>query len=128
LYSVAAVGYFLLTGTPPFDGQSVLEICMHHARTPPMRPSERLKRPVSEELEAALLKGLAKNPHDRFVSARAFVAALGACGTANEWNSHEAESWWHDFTGGNLVTIDKARTASISEAATVLLADGLNAS
>ncbi|HEY2412065.1 MAG TPA: serine/threonine-protein kinase [Pirellulaceae bacterium] len=128
LYSVAAVGYFLLTGTPPFDGQNVLEICMHHSRTPPIRPSERLKRPVSGDLEAALLKGLEKSPHDRFASARAFAAALGACSKANEWNPHEAESWWHDFTGGNLPTIDKARTASISDAATVLLADGLNAS
>jgi serine/threonine protein kinase len=112
LYSVAAVGYFLLTGVPVFDGQNVLEICMHHSRTPPMRPSERLKRPLSDDLEAALLKGLAKNPHDRFTSARAFAAALGACGKANEWSFHEAETWWHDFTGGNLVTVDKARTSS----------------
>ena len=35
---------------------------MHHARTPPQPPSERLKRPVSADLEAVLLKGLAKNP------------------------------------------------------------------
>jgi hypothetical protein len=128
LYSVAAVGYFLLTGTPPFNGQSVLEICMHHSRTSPMRPSERLKQPISDDLEAVLLKGLAKNPHDRFASARAFAAALSACSKANEWNFHDAESWWHSFTAGNLPTVDKARTASISDAATVLLADGMNAS
>ena len=76
LYSVAAVGYFLLTGTPPFDGQSVIEICMHHSRTPPERPSERLKRPVSDDLEAVLLKGLAKN------SARSVCVRAGICGGA----------------------------------------------
>jgi hypothetical protein len=93
-----------------------------------MRPSERLKQPISDDLEAVLLKGLAKNPHDRFASARAFAAALSACSKANEWNFHDAESWWHSFTAGNLPTVDKARTASISDAATVLLADGMNAS
>src|SRR5262249_36011484 len=66
VYSLAAVGYFLLTGTPPFEGKSVIEICMHHSRTPPQKPSDRLGRPVSTDLEAVLLKGLAKNPHDRY--------------------------------------------------------------
>src|SRR6185369_14300461 len=85
LYSVASVGYFLLTGTPPFDGKSVLEICMHHSRTPPMRPGERLKRSVSSDLEAALLQGLAKNPHDRFPSARAFAQTLAECEKSGDW-------------------------------------------
>jgi hypothetical protein len=128
LYSVAALGYFLLTGTPPFDGHSVIEICMHHSRTPPMRPSERLKRPISGDLEAALLKGLAKNSQDRFISARALAAALCACSKANEWNLHEAETWWRDLAAGNLAAGDKSPTSRINEAATVLLADLSDAS
>src|SRR4029453_5994008 len=50
LYAVAAVGYFLLTGTPPFSGQSAIEICMHHVKTPPQRPSERVGGPIGAHL------------------------------------------------------------------------------
>jgi serine/threonine protein kinase len=124
LYSVAAVGYYLLTGTPPFDGASVLEICMHHSRTPPVPPSERLKRPVSNEVEAVLLKGLAKNPQERFASARAFAAALAACQQAGAWASHDAEEWWNNLAAGNLSVVDNSPTSSISHAVTLSLDQG----
>jgi eukaryotic-like serine/threonine-protein kinase len=127
VYSVACVGYFLLTGTPPFEGKSIVEICMHHSRTPPERPSERLKRPVSAELEAVLIKGLAKNPHDRIQSAREFAEALAACAAAANWSSREADAWWkaNGARGGSVAL--GPTTASIAQAATVVLADGTQA-
>jgi serine/threonine protein kinase len=121
LYSVAALGYFLLTGTPPFDGKGVIEICMHHSRTPPQRPSERLKRPVSPDLEAVLLKGLAKNPHDRFPTAREFAEALAACSSAGDWDSRKAETWWQSITVGVKSSVGPP-TAGINQAVTVVLA------
>jgi serine/threonine protein kinase len=127
LYAVAAVGYFLLTGTPPFEGQSVIEICMHHARTPPEPPSARLKRPVSADLEAALLKGLAKNPAERFATAREFAAALAACSTAGAWTSRQADDWWRVNSLSGLAASPSAATASVHQAATVVLDDGVGA-
>ena len=94
LYAVAAVGYFLLTGTPVFSGKSVVEICMNHVHMPPARPSDRLNKPVSADLEAVLLKGLEKKPGDRFTSARELAEALLACAAARAWTSREAAEWW----------------------------------
>jgi hypothetical protein len=127
LYAVACVGYFLLTGAPPFDGKSVIEICMHHSRTPPQPPSERLQRPVSADLESILLKGLAKNPHDRFQSARDFCEALAACTSAASWSSRQADVWWQAHSPGARPTTAGAATAAIAQAATVVLEEGIHA-
>lgn len=128
LYAVACVGYFLLTGAPPFDGKSVIEICMHHSRTPPPRPSERLNRPVSADLETVLLKGLAKDPHDRFQTAREFADALAACSGAATWTGRQADAWWSTHSGGDGAVSAGPVTAAVAQAATVVLEDGIHAS
>jgi eukaryotic-like serine/threonine-protein kinase len=127
LYAVSSVGYFLLTGTPPFEGQSIIEICMHHARTPPEPPSQRLKRAVSPDLEAALLKGLAKNPLERFQTAREFSAALAACPAAATWTSGMADAWWQAHAQHGDSPPGGPTTAAIANAVTVELAAGVAA-
>ena len=72
LYAVGAVGYFLLTGQPPFHRTDAIEICMHHVKTPPERPADRIKLPLADDLQEVILKGLAKKPEDRFDSALEF--------------------------------------------------------
>jgi eukaryotic-like serine/threonine-protein kinase len=94
LYAVGAVGYFLLTGTPVFDGGSVLEIVQHHAQTAPQPPSQRLGLPVSADVEALLLQCLAKDPAVRPQSARQLAAELAACAVTIAWNDNDAEHWW----------------------------------
>jgi len=114
LYALAAVGYFLVTGQPPFSGASVVEICVHHARTPPMRPSEKLGLPVPADLEDVLLKGLAKKPEDRFSTAREFAEALAACADAAAWKSSTADAWWRtNYPGNAAATISIDQTNSI---------------
>jgi hypothetical protein len=83
-----------------------------------------LKRPVSNDLEEVLLRGLAKKPHDRFASARDFASALSACEKAGQWRAQEAETWWHGLAAGKIAEVEKSATERISEAATVLLAEG----
>jgi len=121
LYSAAAVGYFLLTGGPPFEGKSVIEICMHHSRTPPTPPSQRLKQPVSADLEAALLKGLAKNPQERFQSAREFAEALAKCVKAATWTSREADAWWNARQMTAAAATKSRVTEAVHQDATVAL-------
>ena len=52
LYAVGAVGYFLLTGTPPFRGGGLAEVLWKQVREVPEPPSARLGAEVSEDLEA----------------------------------------------------------------------------
>ena len=54
IYALGAVGYFLLTGKPVFEGENIVEICMRHVDTPPIPPSVRLRRPVSADLETLI--------------------------------------------------------------------------
>ncbi len=121
LYAVAAVGYFLVAGSPPFSGQSALEICMHHVKTPPQRPTDRVGVSVAADLEAVLLKGLAKKPADRFATATEFAEALTACAAANTWTAHQADAWWTAHNAGLTGTqpIPGSPTASLHQAATM---------
>jgi hypothetical protein len=124
LYAVAAVGYYLLTGTPPFSGASAIEICMHHVRTPPQRPSERVGVAIAADLEGVLLRGLAKKPAERFSSAAEFAEALGACAGAREWTARRADAWWTAHNAGLTGTqpiLNSHSTASLHQAATMEL-------
>ncbi len=98
LYAVGAVGYFLLTGKPVFEGQSVVEICMKQVKEPPLPPSERLGRPIAPDLEAVLLTCLAKSPDDRVQSARDLVRLLKRA-AATAWTDADADAWWDRRAG-----------------------------
>ena len=122
LYAVAVVGYFLVTGAPPFTGASPLEICMHHVKTAPQPPSERVGLPIAADLEAVLLKGLAKKPEDRFLTAGDFADALAACVVAGQWTTTQADAWWTahkaGHTGTQPVKLGPA-TATVHQVATM---------
>ena len=95
LYAVGAVGYFLLTGTPVFAGKSPLETIHHHLQTEPEPLSRRLGRAVPEDLEALILRCLAKDPDQRPESARTLAKALAACAGVQPWDEAVAQSYWH---------------------------------
>lgn len=94
LYSLAAVGYLLLTGQHVFDGQTVVEVCSHHLHTRPRPPSEKLGRPLPASLEAWLLRCLEKEPDKRPATAAEAAAALDADGLGQEWTAGRARAWW----------------------------------
>lgn len=77
IYSLGALGYFLLTGHPPFTGQSLYEVCGQHVHSAPLPPSQRLGRPVPQRLEALLMSCLAKRLEHRPSSAT-LLATLAA--------------------------------------------------
>jgi serine/threonine-protein kinase len=92
LYAVGAVGYFLLTGVPPFVGESLVEVCAHHLHSAPVPPSERVETPIPRELEALILACLAKSPEARPASAAALQAALRELSA--EWTQERAARCW----------------------------------
>jgi eukaryotic-like serine/threonine-protein kinase len=78
LYALGGVAYWLLTGTPPFEGTNLIEICSQHLHAPVEPPSKRLGRPIPEALEQIVLRCLAKSREDRPASAKALVELLSA--------------------------------------------------
>jgi eukaryotic-like serine/threonine-protein kinase len=97
LYAVGAVGYFLLTGRPVFEGTSVAEIIGHHLHTTPVPPSQRGSWPVPSDLEALVLKCLQKRAEDRPRSARELRDELRRCRHAQAWTADDAAEWWRAF-------------------------------
>ena len=96
LYALGAVGYFLLTGRPVFDGDTVVEICMQHVKATPVPISEVRGEPVPEELEKLILSCLAKNKDDRPASGEALADALDQLDIA-PWTRADAERWWQSY-------------------------------
>jgi serine/threonine protein kinase len=118
LYAVGAVGYFLLTGTPVFYGQTVLELLKKQAAASPELPSQRLGKAVSADLELVLMKCLAKSPEDRPQSARELGELLEHCDVAGTWTTRDAEAWWDTFERTGVAGISVSPTDTTGAAPT----------
>jgi serine/threonine-protein kinase len=68
VYSVGCLLYELVTGAPPFTGDSPVAVAYQHVREDPKLPSSINPR-VPAELDAILLKAMSKNPANRYQSA-----------------------------------------------------------
>ena len=75
IYSLGCTLYFMLTGSPPYPGGTMLQKLLSHGKTPP--PDARELRPeASEYLVAVIQKMLAKKPADRYQTALDLIADL----------------------------------------------------
>jgi eukaryotic-like serine/threonine-protein kinase len=78
IYGLGATLYEVLTGTPPFRGQSAEELIKHIRDEEPVSP--RNQRPeIRPELEAICLRCLRKDPNQRFDTALDLAQALKHC-------------------------------------------------
>jgi eukaryotic-like serine/threonine-protein kinase len=68
LYSTGCLLYELLAGRPPFVGDSPVSVAYQHVREAPVPPSQ-LDPEITPEIDAVVLKALAKDPDDRYQSA-----------------------------------------------------------
>jgi serine/threonine-protein kinase len=73
LYSASVLLYELLTGKPPFTGDSPVSIAYQHVSEMPTPPSQ-VDPGVTSEIDAVVLRALAKSPDDRYQTAAEFRA------------------------------------------------------
>ena len=76
LYSAACVIYEMIAGHSPFDAESNVDLAAKHLSDAPEPPSKFTPLEVPAGLDAIILKGLAKNPDERYQSAAEFAQAL----------------------------------------------------
>ncbi len=93
IYGLGAMLYFMVTGRPPFERATPADVLRAHL-SEPVTPPRQLRADIPADLEAVILRCLAKRPEDRFADARSVADALAACGCAAEWNEDHAEAWW----------------------------------
>jgi hypothetical protein len=75
VYSLGCVLYEMLAGRPPFTGDSPVAIAYKHVNEDPM-PLSQAETRVSPQVEAVVMRALAKEPDQRFPTASSFREAL----------------------------------------------------
>lgn len=79
LYSTGVILYELLTGRPPFTGESAVSVAYQHVSEAVTPPSQ-FNPSVSQELDEVVLRAMAKDREERFQSAAEFREHLMAAG------------------------------------------------
>lgn len=105
IYSLGCTLYVMITGRPPFDGKTALEIITKH-RDQPLTPPEHVVKRVPKGLSDILMKMMAKKPDDRFQNMDEVIAALegflgveraGGPFNPSDQESDELEKFAHQF-------------------------------
>jgi serine/threonine-protein kinase len=76
IYSAGCLLYELLVGRPPFIGDSPVSVAYQHVREQPQPPSA-LDPIITPDIDTITLKALAKDPADRYQSAREMKNDIG---------------------------------------------------
>jgi len=102
MYSLGCTLYQALTGYPPFDAPTVEELVRAHVETQ-LNPPNQVVVEVTQPTSDALVRVLAKNPADRYLSYDEFSMALQAARSqlliqqyaqADQPKPKSKTSWW----------------------------------
>jgi beta-lactam-binding protein with PASTA domain len=83
IYSLGVVLYEMLTGRPPFTGDSPMAIAYKQVNEAPPAPST-LNEDVPAELDAVVMRALSKNPANRYQTAQEFAEDLERARTGGQ--------------------------------------------
>jgi serine/threonine-protein kinase len=101
VYSLGAVGYFLLTGRPPFRKATALQLLFAHVHEP-VPPLAEARPGIPADLEGVVLRCLEKDRERRFLDVASLDQALAGCQRGGPWTEGQAADWWqhHGATPG----------------------------
>jgi serine/threonine protein kinase len=85
VYALGATLYCALVGRPPFSGDNPVTVMHAQAHAPVRPPSQAAGQDIPAELEAIVLRCLAKEPAARYADAGELAAALAECARALPW-------------------------------------------
>lgn len=95
LYSLGCTAYWLLTGAPPFQGDSAEEIMLAHVTQEPIPVTNRSELQIPPGLAEVVMKCLQKDPADRPADVRAIHEAMEAVELEECWSAERAAAWWN---------------------------------
>jgi serine/threonine protein kinase len=75
IYGLGATAYALLTGRPPFEGDSLVDVITKIRQEPPEKP-KKFQLSIPDLLEGIVLKMIAKRPEERYQNASDLLADL----------------------------------------------------
>ncbi|HZT84059.1 MAG TPA: Stk1 family PASTA domain-containing Ser/Thr kinase [Gaiellaceae bacterium] len=103
VYSLGVVLYEMLTGQVPFTGDAPVEIAMKHLTAIPEPPS-RLRPEVPHDLDAVVMRALAKDPDERYGSAEEMDADLARVARGVSVSEKTEEAMTHVLAGAGSST------------------------
>ncbi len=93
IYSVGILAYYMLSGHAPFEYDRPIKVIIAHAHEAVVPPSEHVPS-VPHDLEAIVMRCLAKDPDDRYQSIVEMADALDKCESTGTWKQVDAVQWW----------------------------------
>jgi serine/threonine-protein kinase len=94
IYALGAVGYFLLTGKPIFDGDDNLEISNQVLHAPAPRAAASGIAGIPEGLDTLIAACLEKDRARRPQAMAAVIEALDRLASRLAWTQDDAAAWW----------------------------------
>jgi len=109
LFSLAVVGYELLTGTRPFTGDSFSAIMHHVLHTPPV-PPDMLNPEISPVLRDVILRALNKSPAERYQDGDMLAKALRNAVSEEAKRIHDMPTV---VASSNQATVESGRSSTV---------------
>jgi serine/threonine-protein kinase len=94
IYGVGAVAYYLLTGRPPFVGESPMEVMLAQIKQTPDNPSTH-REEIPADLESVVMRCLRNDVNARIATAKQLKSELLRCQCAGGWTQDDAVAWWN---------------------------------
>lgn len=112
IYSLGAVAYFLLSGRTVFPHTAAMKAIFAHVNEDVVPPSRHVPT-IPAQLEAVVMRCLAKDPNRRYADAGALRLALEECSTEVRWREEDARRWWSSVAAAVQQTVRQPRSDSL---------------